>query len=167
VGGPDRFFYLVKPFDPDELIQLAVTLINRWHAEKSVSKTLVSQASELARVHAALDQSEAQANELKSEIDRLLRQLRDSGLPGSRSESHADSSLETPVEEPSEKRHRSQAQEAAFLEGRAATNNVYGVGFCPYSAVKEADLFAAWIEGYRSVRGDILDAQAQKTKGSR
>jgi diguanylate cyclase (GGDEF)-like protein len=63
VGAPDRLFYLVKPFNPDEVRQLATTLANRWVTDMLAADQLAARLSELERANVALRASEAGAHQ--------------------------------------------------------------------------------------------------------
>jgi diguanylate cyclase (GGDEF)-like protein len=61
VGAQDRLFYLVKPFDPDEVRQLLTTLANRWLSDMRMANELVARLKELEAANLALQASEASA----------------------------------------------------------------------------------------------------------
>ncbi len=63
VGAQDRLFYLVKPFDPDEVRQMATTLAHRWSSDRTVANELTSRLQELEKVNRALKLSEASAHQ--------------------------------------------------------------------------------------------------------
>jgi diguanylate cyclase (GGDEF)-like protein len=62
VGAQDRLFYLVKPFDADEVRQIATTLANRWSSDRRTAIELASRLQELEEVNRALRASEASAH---------------------------------------------------------------------------------------------------------
>jgi CheY-like chemotaxis protein len=133
VGGADRFFYLVKPFNPDELLQLATALVHRWNSEKIAA--------------AALSQREARTLELEKEIGQLRAQVKEKPEPAKSNAFVIDSpdSLSLSDLPPAE------ARDLAFREGRAAFGRRDGLAFCPYSALKQPELFLSWVAGYRSL----------------
>lgn len=63
IGAPDRLFYLVKPFDGDELCQLATTLVNRWASDELIASELAARVKELERVSLALRRNEISAQQ--------------------------------------------------------------------------------------------------------
>jgi diguanylate cyclase (GGDEF)-like protein len=63
-GGPERLFYLMKPFDAGELQQFAVALATRWSSDLGAAEELATRVAELERVNAALAASEAHAKEI-------------------------------------------------------------------------------------------------------
>jgi CheY-like chemotaxis protein len=136
VGGADRFFYLVKPFNPDELLQLATALIHRWNSDKMAV--------------AALSEREAKTLELEREIAQLRAQVKAKPEPP---ESNAvvidrpDSVFLSALPPP-------EARDVAFREGKAAYGRRDGLAFCPYSALKQPELFLSWVSGYRSLDND-------------
>lgn len=150
VGSTDRFYYLVKPFQPDELLQLTVTLLNRWKSERDAADTLAIKMSELGASNAALVESEAKAKELKEQVDQLRLEI--AAKIGSKGRFSKDGpgdprSLQAASHAPG---CTADSLRAAFREGRAAFDPPLGVGLCPYSAATETELFSAWIAGYRS-----------------
>lgn len=154
IGCSDRLFYLVKPFNADELLQLTVTLINRWNSEKRLADELATKIAELDRSTAALKESEDRARKLRENIDELVGQLRDEFIGKNSAQVSADEfdlrSARVAGEQFMPMLRYSEAHQAAFQEGRAAAGHVLGLGLCPYSAVNEAELFSAWIAGYKS-----------------
>jgi diguanylate cyclase (GGDEF)-like protein len=70
VGAVDRLFYLVKPFDADELRQLTTTLANRWTSDVATANELTSRLLELEQLNKALQESEASAR-LAARVDAL------------------------------------------------------------------------------------------------
>ncbi|MBW6425197.1 response regulator [Rhizobium sp. XQZ8] len=135
VGGADRLFYLVKPFNPDELLQLATALIHRWNSERMAA--------------AASSEREARTLELEREIAQLRAQVNAKPEPAVSNGVIIDrldsqSALPPP-----------QAKDVAFREGRAAYGRRDGLAFCPYSALKQPELFLSWVAGYRSLDNDV------------
>jgi diguanylate cyclase (GGDEF)-like protein len=63
VGAQDRLFYLVKPFDADEVRQMATTLAHRWSSDQHVASELAERLQQLERVNSALQASEASAHQ--------------------------------------------------------------------------------------------------------
>ena len=63
VGAQDRLFYLVKPFDADEVRQMATTLAHRWSSDQHVASELAERLQQLERVNSALQASEATAHQ--------------------------------------------------------------------------------------------------------
>ena len=61
VGAQDRLFYLVKPFDADEVRQMATTLVHRWASDIRAADELAGRLQELEQVNRALQASEASA----------------------------------------------------------------------------------------------------------
>ncbi len=94
VGTVDRLFYLVKPFDADEVRQMATTLVNRWTSDSRIAGELAAQVAALETLNEALRASEASAHDaarrdpltrllnrtgLREHFDRVDRQARDDG----------------------------------------------------------------------------------------
>jgi diguanylate cyclase (GGDEF)-like protein len=63
VGTADRLFYLVKPFDADEVRQLSTTLVNRWASDGRMANELTIRLEQLEQLNRALRASEAAAYE--------------------------------------------------------------------------------------------------------
>lgn len=63
VGAVDRLFYLVKPFDADEVRQIATTLVNRWTSDSDIARELAAQVEALEALNKALRASEASAHQ--------------------------------------------------------------------------------------------------------
>ena len=63
VGRPEKLFYIVKPFDGDELQQLATALTKRWSSDVEAAADLARRVEELQLLNAALKSSEARAQE--------------------------------------------------------------------------------------------------------
>ncbi|WP_102960453.1 putative bifunctional diguanylate cyclase/phosphodiesterase [Mangrovicella endophytica] len=61
VGGAEKLFYLLKPFDGGELQQLTSALASRWTADIGIAEELASRVAELEAMNAKLKASEAQA----------------------------------------------------------------------------------------------------------
>jgi diguanylate cyclase (GGDEF)-like protein len=62
IGAQDRLFYLVKPFDADEVRQMATTLVHRWTSDMHTAAELAGRLRELEKVNRALQVSEASAH---------------------------------------------------------------------------------------------------------
>ncbi|MBW6425196.1 EAL domain-containing protein [Rhizobium sp. XQZ8] len=62
IGAQDRLFYLVKPFDADEVRQMATTLVHRWTSDMRAAAELTGRLQELEKVNRALQVSEASAH---------------------------------------------------------------------------------------------------------
>lgn len=153
VGRVDGLFYLVKPFHPDELLQLAVTLIHRWQTEKLAAEEIASMLSKLESATKEVEKKEEKAQQLERRIQILLEQRRrkeNRGLaPGESFEIKA-ASLRPPHDAVSLKDYQSADMSAAFESGQAAALGSGSLSHCPFSAVKDAELFLAWIAGFRS-----------------
>jgi CheY-like chemotaxis protein/ribosome modulation factor len=151
LGDTDRFFYLVKPFHPDELLQMTVTLINRWKSERNAADIMARTISELDLTHAALNESEATARQLKKQVDELRRQIATTAMFAN---DYPDCNVVDPLvprkAPPPSELISSDTLSRAFHEGRAASNDSRGVALCPYSALTESEHFTAWIAGCRS-----------------
>lgn len=91
VGTVDRLFYLVKPFDADEVRQMATTLVNRWTSDCRIASELAAQVEALEALNEALRVSEASAHQaarrdpltdllnrtgLEEQFNRAVRQAR-------------------------------------------------------------------------------------------
>jgi diguanylate cyclase (GGDEF)-like protein len=63
VDATDRLFYLVKPFNADEVRQMATTLVNRWESDRKITRELAERLDQLERMNVALQASEASAHE--------------------------------------------------------------------------------------------------------
>ncbi|TCQ02963.1 diguanylate cyclase (GGDEF)-like protein [Rhizobium sp. PP-F2F-G36] len=79
VGAADRLFYLVKPFDADEVRQMATTLVNRWTSDGDIARELAAQVEALEKLNQALRASEASAH-LVARRDPLTKLLNRTGL---------------------------------------------------------------------------------------
>ncbi|CAN7643153.1 response regulator [Neorhizobium sp. LjRoot104] len=137
VGGSDRFFYLVKPFNPDELLQLAATLVQRWNSEKKAAALLL-ESQEKAR------ELERQVAQLRSQT---MEQVRGPGVDAPDETGHCGPASLLPGSS-------SEPREAAYRQGRAAHGRRHGLAFCPYSALTEPELFSAWVAGHRSLSNE-------------
>ena len=62
IGANDRLFYLVKPFNPDEVRQLATTLANRWTTDVLAAGQLSERLVELEILNQTLQAREAHAH---------------------------------------------------------------------------------------------------------
>lgn len=78
-GARDRLFYLVKPFNGDELRQLTATLVRRAQSEGKTAAQLAAMVAELNDANAALQASEAAA-QLAARKDALTRLYNRRGL---------------------------------------------------------------------------------------
>ncbi|HVI28656.1 putative bifunctional diguanylate cyclase/phosphodiesterase [Hansschlegelia sp.] len=63
LGIPGRLFYLTKPFDPDELRQIAAALTDRWVSERAAADELSQRVAELERLNLELAASESRARQ--------------------------------------------------------------------------------------------------------
>ncbi|PYE24158.1 diguanylate cyclase (GGDEF)-like protein [Rhizobium sp. PP-CC-3A-592] len=79
VGTVDRLFYLVKPFDADEVRQIATTLVNRWTSDSRIAGELAAQVVALEALNKALRASEASAHQA-ARHDPLTSLLNRTGL---------------------------------------------------------------------------------------
>ncbi|WP_152048639.1 putative bifunctional diguanylate cyclase/phosphodiesterase [Aureimonas psammosilenae] len=79
VGKPERLFYLLKPFDGDELQQLATALAKRWSADIGMAAELAKRVAELEALNARLKTSEAEA-QAAARTDALTGLLNRTGL---------------------------------------------------------------------------------------
>ncbi|TCM52754.1 diguanylate cyclase (GGDEF)-like protein [Rhizobium sp. PP-F2F-G48] len=79
VGTLDRLFYLVKPFDADEVRQMATTLVNRWTSDSRIASELAAQVEALEALNQALRASEASAHRA-ARRDSLTKLLNRTGL---------------------------------------------------------------------------------------
>jgi diguanylate cyclase (GGDEF)-like protein len=79
VGAQDRLFYLVKPFDADEVRQMATTLVHRWTSDVHAGNELALRLQELEKVNHALQASEASAHQA-ARRDTLTGLLNRKGL---------------------------------------------------------------------------------------
>ncbi|KQS75238.1 hypothetical protein ASG25_21040 [Rhizobium sp. Leaf384] len=79
VGTLDRLFYLVKPFDADEVRQMATTLVNRWTSDSRIATELAAQVEALEELNKALQASEASAHRA-ARRDPLTNLLNRTGL---------------------------------------------------------------------------------------
>jgi CheY-like chemotaxis protein len=154
VGSTDRLFYLVKPFNPDELLQLTVTLVNRWQSERRLAQDLVTKICELEVANAAFNESRDQAQRLSMEVNQLVERLRALTM---KTEPHDQPVEQQALAVPVSLEESSHADcqlspelQAAFDQGYAAASRFDGLGLCPYGAIKETALFRAWIAGYQS-----------------
>ena len=84
---PGKLFYLSKPFDVDELRQIAVALADRWIGDRAVANELSDRITELERLNLELAASEARARQAAL-LDALTGLSNRSGL----SERFADGS---------------------------------------------------------------------------
>jgi CheY-like chemotaxis protein len=153
LGGADRLFYLVKPFDPDEVLQLISTLVVRWRSEQDVAASIVRVHSELVNLQKELARSEAESKDLREQVEQL--RLQDS-MAVRRHARDAEDAAENPVSSgvaPVVPRISTEAIRAAYSAGQAAYDRPDGLGLCPYSPIAETALFSAWVEGYRSREG--------------
>jgi CheY-like chemotaxis protein len=153
VGRIDGLFYLVKPFHPDEILQLAVTLIHRGQLEKLGAEERASMLCKLESATAQVLEREEKAQQLEKRIQSLLEQQRranNRGLAlGMNLEIGAAFGL-PPLDAVSSEDHLSTDVNAAFDNGRTTAIRAGNLSHCPYSALKDADLFLAWIAGFRS-----------------
>jgi CheY-like chemotaxis protein len=143
IGSLDRVFYLVKPFDPDELLHLAVTLINRWNTDRLVTEEIATMTSTLVQALTMAREHEAKAVQLGQRVRELADQLQE------RLERSGD--IITVAMESVHSERQSQAERRALSEGRAVASRSGSLSHCPYSATRESELFLAWIAGFRSV----------------
>ncbi len=81
VAGPlDKLYYLAKPFEIDEIRQLAASLSSKWEMEanlKSAHKALAAKVSELEAAHVEISASEARCRHqsLHDQLTRLPNRL--------------------------------------------------------------------------------------------
>jgi diguanylate cyclase (GGDEF)-like protein len=61
IGVPGKIFYLSKPFDADELQQMASALAERWSGDREIASELKLRIEELERLNWELKESEARA----------------------------------------------------------------------------------------------------------
>jgi diguanylate cyclase (GGDEF)-like protein len=64
IGAPDKLFYLTKPFDRGEILQLAAALTQRWTLDEANERELAAHLRDLERLNAELLRSEAHARRL-------------------------------------------------------------------------------------------------------
>ena len=62
VGAQDRLFYLVKPFNADEVRQMATTLVYRWSTDQDTANQLSERLEQLEQINHALRESQASAH---------------------------------------------------------------------------------------------------------
>lgn len=63
VGAQDRLFYLVKPFNADEVRQMATTLVHRWSTDQQTANELAERLVQLEQTNHALRESQAYAHQ--------------------------------------------------------------------------------------------------------
>lgn len=153
LGITDRFFYLVKPFNPDELLQLTKTLVNRWKTDRDAAETLARKTAELQLANATAIQSEAEASYWKEQLDQLRLQISGNLSVATNHQGRVDDATKSGGVLAFSKRCTFDELNEAFRQGSAASANPTGLALCPYSAITEAELFSAWIAGYRSKSG--------------
>ena len=109
--------------------------------------------SKLESATKEVEKKEEKAQQLERRIQILLEQRRrkeNRGLaPGESFEIKA-ASLRPPHDAVSLKDYQSADMSAAFESGQAAALGSGSLSHCPFSAVKDAELFLAWIAGFRS-----------------
>ncbi len=71
VGAPHKLLFFRKPFEPEELRQLAVSLTDKWH----IARQEENQRLELSRLNEKLKIKMAQAEQLQAKQLELERQL--------------------------------------------------------------------------------------------
>ena len=64
IGAPERLFYLTKPFERGEILQLASALTSRWSMDAATARELSARLEDLERLNAELVRSEAHARRL-------------------------------------------------------------------------------------------------------
>jgi diguanylate cyclase (GGDEF)-like protein len=64
IGAPEKLFYLTKPFDRGEILQLAAALTQRWTLDEANERELAAHLRDLERLNAELVRSEAHARRL-------------------------------------------------------------------------------------------------------
>lgn len=79
IGVPGKLFYLTKPFDVEELRQIAVALADRWVGDRAVADELSRRVAELERLNVELAASEARARQAAM-LDALTGLSNRSGL---------------------------------------------------------------------------------------
>jgi diguanylate cyclase (GGDEF)-like protein len=79
VGSPEKLFYLLKPFDGDELQQLATALVSRWAVDIGLAEDLAERVVQLEQMYAELKASEARAQAF-ARLDALTGLLNRPGL---------------------------------------------------------------------------------------
>jgi diguanylate cyclase (GGDEF)-like protein len=79
IGVPGKLFYLAKPFDVEELRQIAVALADRWVGDRAVADELSRRVAELEHLNVELAASEARARQAAL-IDALTGLSNRSGL---------------------------------------------------------------------------------------
>jgi len=79
LGVPGKLFYLAKPFDVDELRQIASSLADRWVSDRAMESELFQRIEELEQLNVELAASEARARQAAL-LDALTGLSNRSGL---------------------------------------------------------------------------------------